>query len=291
MRKEFSNYHPANNFIFFACAIIYGMFISDPIFLAITDICATMYLVAIKRWESIKLIIGMIVVLLAIAVINPIFNTNGETVIFLYFGRPYTLEALKYGFVTGAMFYSVILWFVCYNEIMTSDKFIYLFGKIMPSMSLVFTMVLRFVPLLKMRIERITTARSVIGKTGITKKEKYQNSSTVLLALTGSSLENGAICADSMKGRGYGLEGRSSYAIYRLTNRDLLTLLVLLICNIGVIYGIASGDVMIGYNAESELNVTLATLIGMISYLFMLFIPTFLQVKEELIWHISRSKI
>ncbi len=30
------------------------------------------------------------------------------------------------------MLAAVVLWFGCYNEVMTSDKFIYLFGRVIP---------------------------------------------------------------------------------------------------------------------------------------------------------------
>lgn len=34
---------------------------------------------------------------LALTVVNPLFNTYGERVLFHVFGRPYTVEALLYG--------------------------------------------------------------------------------------------------------------------------------------------------------------------------------------------------
>ncbi len=40
----------------------------------------------------------------------------------------------------------VIQWFSCYNKVMTSDKFIYLFGRLIPALSLILSMALRFVP-------------------------------------------------------------------------------------------------------------------------------------------------
>ncbi len=61
-------------------------------------------------------------------------------------GNWITLESLVYGIVLGAVMFVVIQWFSCYNEIMTTDKFIYLFGKLIPALSLILSMALRFVP-------------------------------------------------------------------------------------------------------------------------------------------------
>ena len=79
--------------------------------------------------------------LLMMALINPAFNHEGVTIIdYLPSGNPLTLESIVYGFTSAVMIVSVICHFSCYNEIMTSDKFIYLFGKIIPAMSLIISM-------------------------------------------------------------------------------------------------------------------------------------------------------
>jgi energy-coupling factor transport system permease protein len=44
------------------------------------------------------------------------------------------------------MLAAVISWFSCYNAVMTSDKFVYLFGRVIPALSLILSMTLRFVP-------------------------------------------------------------------------------------------------------------------------------------------------
>ncbi len=82
------------------------------------------------------------------ALLNPMFNHYGVTM--LYYvkssGNWITLEALVYGVVLGAVMFVVIQWFSCYNKVMTTDKFIYLFGRIIPALSLILSMALRFVP-------------------------------------------------------------------------------------------------------------------------------------------------
>lgn len=70
------------------------------------------------------------------------FNHYGVTM--LYYvkssGNWITLEALVYGVVLGAVMFVVIQWFSCYNKVMTTDKFIYLFGRIIPALSLILSM-------------------------------------------------------------------------------------------------------------------------------------------------------
>lgn len=46
------------------------------------------------------------------------------------FRQPLTLESIAYGCAAAVMLVAVLFWFSCYNEVMTSDKFMYLFGRI-----------------------------------------------------------------------------------------------------------------------------------------------------------------
>ena len=137
--------------------------------------------------------------------LNPVFNTRGDTVLFTCFGgRPYTLEALGYGLSTGSMFLTVVLWFSCYHVVMTSDKFLYLFGRFLPAVSMLLCMVLRFVPNLKAKAETIGNARRCIGKspTDGTKREGLEHGTEILSVLTSWALEGAVVTADSMRSRG-----------------------------------------------------------------------------------------
>ena len=71
----------------------------------------------------------MLPLLLLTALINPAFNHEGQTILtYLSNGNPITLESIVYGVAAAAMLVAVICWFSCYNSVMTSDKFVYLFG-------------------------------------------------------------------------------------------------------------------------------------------------------------------
>ena len=49
---------------------------------------------------------------------------------------------------------------------MTSDKFIYLFGKAAPVLGLTLSMVFRFLPLLKIRYQEISMGQKCMGRHG-----------------------------------------------------------------------------------------------------------------------------
>ena len=146
MRDAFSDCHPIVNFIFYIGALVMGMCFVHPVFLVCSVVLSFSYYAALKK-HCIKYLAGMLALFVAITVINPLFNTQGVHVLFtLLGGRPYTLEALCYGAAMAAMFVTILTWFATYNQVMTSDKFLYCFGRLAPSVSLILTMVLRLVP-------------------------------------------------------------------------------------------------------------------------------------------------
>ena len=47
---------------------------------------------------------------------------------------------------------------------MTSDKFVYLFGRVIPALSLVLSMTLRFVPKFKAQLQTVMEAQRCVGR-------------------------------------------------------------------------------------------------------------------------------
>ena len=122
------------------------------------------------------------------------------------------------------MMVAVITWFSCCNVVMTSDKFVYLFGKLIPALSLILSMTLRFVPRFTAQIKVVTQAQRCVGRdvsSGSVRK-RIHNGLTILSIVITWALENAIETADSMRSRGYGMAGRTAFSIYRLQRRDLI---------------------------------------------------------------------
>ncbi len=295
MDDAFSGYHPAVNFIFFIGAIVFGMFFTHSAFLCASVFTSMLYYLLLMGRKGIKLLCTMLMLFFALSFINPLLNTQGDTVLFTYIGeRPFTLEALMYGFVTGGMFVSVLLWFACYNCIMTSDKFIYLFGWCIPTISLLLSMVLRMVPNFKVKIMTIAGARKCVGKAPVNgdKKEKLQNSMDMLSVLTSWALEGAVVTADSMRSRGYGSGKQSNFSIYRPSVRDMAAGIIMLFCIVLTIICAALGGMEVAYFPVFILpEANIITILGVIGYTAFLLLPSIIHIWEEATWNILRSRI
>lgn len=295
MGSAFSAYHPAVNFLFFIGAVVFGMFFFHPAYLAISIGLSTCYFLLLSGRKGTKRVLGMVVIFALIAVLNALFNTNGETVLFRLFGRrPFTLESLLYGCAVAGVFVTIINWFACYNKIMTEDKFTYLFGRFSPSVSLVLCMVLRFVPHYSRQIKTISGARKCVGRPSddATKREKMADSMTVISAMTTWALENSAMMADSMQSRGYGAGDRTQFSIYTFGTRDRIVAAILTVCAVGLSVCIALGGTRIEFIPVISVPADPRAMVcGMIFYGVFLAVPPALEILENITWHILRSKI
>ena len=291
----FSKRHPIVNFLFFLGAIGFGVVIQHPAYLVAGFILAAVYYLMLHGRKGMKMLAAMLPLFLVMTAINPLFNTYGTTVLFLVFDRPYTLEALYYGAAIAAVFMVMLIWFGCYNAVLTSDKFTSLFGYLIPSLSLLLVMVLRMIPNLMRKAQQFAGARKSIGKgsgENATNKEKLTDGMTILSALTDWALEGGVVTGDSMRSRGYGSAKRTSFMIYRMTGIDGFLLTVQCALILAVLVTGLTGGTTATYTPDFYIApVSGMHTVGFIAYCAYLSIPTVLHIKEAIQWHISRSKI
>jgi energy-coupling factor transport system permease protein len=212
-----------------------------PVFLAISMSGSFIYTVSLSGKRTLKFaLIFLIPMMLVAGAVNPLFNHRGVTILRYMGDNPLTLESILYGVAIAVMFGTVILWFSCVNVVMTSDKLMYLFGRIIPSLSMMFSMVLRFVPKFKNQIRLISNSQKCIGRdiSDGTLRQRARHGIKILSIMVSWALENAIDTADSMRSRGYGLPGRSSFAIYRFDSRDRRALICFVILILLVIAGV-----------------------------------------------------
>lgn len=295
MKDSFSTFHPFVNFLYFVVVLLFSMIFMHPIFQGIALFSAVAYSFMLKGKKAIKFnLLYMVPFLLFMAIMNPVFNHQGVTILFyLNNGNPITKESILYGVAAACMFVTVIIWFSCYNAVMTSDKFIYIFGKILPALSLIFSMVLRFVPRYLAQIKVISNAQKCIGR-DVTQGNllaRARNGITILSIMTTWALENAIETADSMKSRGYGLPGRTSFSIFRLDARDkvVLSLLAGLITMVAI--GAAMGEnTMRFYPSIKASAITPFSILIYIAYFALCMIPVLINMVEAMKWKSIESK-
>lgn len=272
------------------------MFFMHPVCLLISLICAAAYHIKLNGKSSFRFFVRYAIpIMLATALINPAFHHQGSFILcYLPTGNALTLESILYGIAAAIMLVSVLLWFGCYTAVMTSDKFIYLFGRMIPAMSLVLSMTLRFIPKFKTQLECVKEAQACMGRNisdgSLWKRLKC--TFTCFSIMITWSLENAVETADSMKGRGYGLKGRTAFSIYILTKRDKTVLLWFGFCGIYLLSGSLSGGLFWRYFPSIRGLLTEPMTVSFeIIYFALCITPIIINVREERQWKSLQSKI
>ncbi|MDR1852727.1 MAG: energy-coupling factor transporter transmembrane protein EcfT [Propionibacteriaceae bacterium] len=303
-RTVFADYHPVVNFAFFASVLAFTMLLMHPLFLAVSLLVGVGYAFYLngRRGSSLSLKFLLPMVLLA-ALFNPAFNHEGVTILaYLPDGNPLTLESMVYGVAAGAMLAAVVAWFSTFNQIITSDKFVYLFGRFAPSLSLVLSLALRFVPRFLDQARVISASQAGIGRDVSNGNviQRAKHGIRMLSILVTWALENGVETADSMKARGYGLPGRTSFSIFKMSARDWGALAYILLADCALIGGMAIG--LLGFDYYPAISDsaglflgaatpdTLAVLVLAVVYGGLCSLPILLSMMWNRQWQLSLSR-
>ena len=294
--NEFKTYHPIVNFTYFVLVIGFSCIFAHPVCLCISLTSGFTYSVMLKGRKAVRTnLIYMLPVILMTALINPLFNHRGITIVgYLPGGNPLTMESIIYGVCAAVMVASVICHFSCYNEVMTSDKFICLFGKIIPAMSLIISMTLRFVPRFASQFKVVVNAQKCMGRDlsqgSIVKRAK--NGLNILSIMTTWSLENAIETADSMKSRGYGMPGRTAFSVYAFDKRDKLALACISLLGIYTFIGSLLGGMYFSFfPAITATDISLFNISVFGAYLLLCICPIIIEIWEVSKWKTLRSKI
>ncbi|MGO4183563.1 energy-coupling factor transporter transmembrane component T [Paenibacillus sp. MCAF9] len=230
MNSAFGSVHPVTSFSYYAGVITFGMLLFHPVFL-LTSLAAITVIIVIhgEGKRLLKLLPYYVLMGGLVAVLNPLFSHRGRHILFYFMDQPITLEAILYGVTMMLSLLCILLAFVSFQQIVTTEKWMYLFSRVAPRTALLTSMSIRFVPLFLRRLDQITTVQRIKGVSileGSLKKRSKDGMLLVRVLLTWS-LEESLQTADSMKARGYGAAKRSSYVIYRMDRRDWYVLLFL----------------------------------------------------------------
>lgn len=242
----FSEYHPLVNFLYFALVLGFSMAFMRPACLAVSLAGAMAYMFCLRGGRALlRSLLYMLPMTLLAALANPLFNHAGGTILsYLPSGNPLTLESILYGAAAACLLAAALLWFSCCMAVMTTDKFVYLFGRAVPALSLLLSMILRFVPRFRAQFHAVQEAQRCLGRDVSSGKllHRLRHAVTILSIVVTWSLENAVDTADSMKSRGYGLPGRTAFSVYRMDGRDRAALLWILSCG-GYVFagGLAGG--------------------------------------------------
>ena len=292
--NAFASYHPAVLMLYFIAVLLVAMFTQNPVLLCLALAGGISFCTLLEKPKDFLHNMAFYIPLfLMIAVTNPLFSHNGVTPLFFLNGNPVTLEAILYGVDIAAMLVAVLYWFKCYNHIMTSEKILFLFGRLIPKLSLLLSTALRFVPMFKAQIKKIHQTQKAMGLyAGNSYVDKLRSGVRVFSAMLTWSLENAVDTGDSMKARGYGLKGRSHFSMFRFSVRDGFFLGLSLVLLVLVLAAMALKETAFSfYPRISSVSTAPMALLCYTAFGLLTFLPFIIEIEENLKWKYYRSRL
>ena len=275
----FATYHPAVCMLFFLTAICFTFSTQQPVYVALTCIMASAYLVYLRGVRPFMRSLAMFIpMVLFVGILNSLFNAAGATSLWKWGPFSITGEGLCFGFAVGGMLAAVLLWFACYNEVMTEDKFTYLFGRKLPTISLMVSMISRWIPRMISRGNSIYDSQeALVGGYDQSKGGRVKRSIRMATVLTGLGMEDSVQTADSMCARGYGSAKRTSYARFKWHARERIVLGVLIALIIVNAVLLVTGAGSFKYYPRIS---AIEPLWGYLTYALMLGLPFLVELEQ-----------
>jgi len=292
--KAITQYHPVVGFSFFITMIVLSLVSMQPVFQLVSFVAAVSYAVALSGLRGflkgswwLGLLIGFV------ALFNGVFGGRGLTVLFQlnlgFMQTPLTVESLFYGVVMGLMLANVILWFGVFSKLSSEHGFIELFARVSPTAGLMLSRIMVFIPELLGQARVIDRAQQNFlpadaGEKG-TRAGRLVYAGNLSSHLMEWGMEKSLITANSMMARGYGSRRRTSYRRTRLTARDVVVLVAILLL------GVASLVCVIWAGRAYEFYPYLAPIEfwwGYLPFVLLCCVLLVLQWREELAWWRSR---
>ena len=279
-------HHPAAVCLYFVCALLPVIWGVNPVAAGISLLTGMLLWSLTETRPRPKSLVFYLCIPAASTVINPLFNHNGVTVLFFLNSNPVTREAVLYGLVLGLIISATLVWARCFSAVMDTDRFLALTGRLYPKLSLVLSISLRFVPLLRRQASVTREAQKAAGMqregNGF---DRIRNGALVFSGLTTWALENGILTADSMAARAYGVGRRSRYRIFPWEKADSLLSVFSLLLLGG--YGTALLLGALGYTWYPVLTVPAAgpwTWAGYACFLLLCLLGPALEIADRFRW-------
>lgn len=319
MTDEFSRYHPVVNLIFYLLVLGTTMFQMSVGLVFISLFSAVVYYFMLKKTEGLKYCAVVVGIIIVSAIINPLFSHKGGTLLFyLFTGNPVTLESIIYGLISAIIIGAMLLWFSTFNQVMGVERILGAIGKVLPNVSLLITMIMRFIPQYTRHQRKVSMVNKVNKRNygekinllnrektekenviEARKRQKKKNgidkiidsikegSRTFSITITWA-LENSIYTADSMKARGFGTGRRTNYSNYKFQKRDYLLMGWLVILWLVVVFSLEREKVYTYYYPFIQVknNVVVYLIYGLLCLT-----PVLINVKEEIRWLILKSRI
>lgn len=292
--RAFGKLHPVTAAVYFAAVLGFSMFFRHPL----PSLCSLAGAAAFccfltDRAEKLADARFYLPFILFVTAVNPLFSHNGRTPLFFLNGNAVTVEAICYGGHLGIMLAGVLLWCKALSRVIDSDKLLYLLGGVSPSVSLVMSAVLRYLPMLREQAAELKQTQTAMGVLrGESLTDRVGGSLKIYGAMLMRLPELAAAGGQMMRARGYGERKRTFFSVFRFRRQDAVVLGLTLALGGGIVFFAVKNCYAYSFYPEmTPLRFDAMQIPALAVFCALMFLPFILEWEEAVRWRCSRSKI
>ena len=177
--------------------------------------------------RSLKKFFPLIVLILIVAVTNPLFVQRGRTILYADTHIRITKEALLYGIHYGCVLVNLLLVFSIFNQYIKKEQWIYLSGRFFPKLGVVTSMAFGLIPRYQNHAKKILNTRKSLKSA-----QAVQRVMNTVSMETTWAFESSMDQLDSMSARGYGIRKRTHFHLFRWERNDWIHIVEIVILTI-----------------------------------------------------------
>lgn len=276
MMEPFAKRHPFLILLYYVLAMALLLVMGHPVLYGIAvGILFFNRCIQIGGKKSLRLLFYSIGTCALCLVINPLCNHRGVTLVYQWGEMRITKEAILYGGHMALLLLGSLLLFSCFSYYMTAQNIMTLTGRIFPSFSMLFTMILRVVPKVQKDFHQMT--------------ELNGHGPKVWSALLGVEMEDSIERSIAMRQKEYGEHKRTHYFRKKMLWQDWFLLLCLCFIVTYLFLIMGRDDITVRYFP----SIYVCRLTGWdygITSIYMA-IPILLRGKEECKWFLWKQRI
>ena len=273
----FDAQHPSIALAYFGAVLVLAMAAPHPLLLAISFAAALLCGVWLRGGGRVAKSLAWQLPLIAIIVaVNPLFSSTGTTELFRVGTQAVYAEGYANAATMALLLVCVMQWFANADAVLGSDKVMGALGRVLPTVGLMLSMVMRLIPRFVRRGRTINAALGACtaardGGAATTecsepspettkrpRRARFSDQLRTVTTLMGWSMEDSLEAADSMRCRGWGAtRKRTTFQRQRFRTRDGALLAVLALFTAAA--GVAAWQLMQGFGFFPALHGTLAS--------------------------------
>lgn len=294
MKTGFAQFHPLLQMLIFVSCISVTMLIMHPVFLVTSFLLSSAYMICSSGTGRLLSALKLdLITSVMIIIINPLVSHAGVTVLaYLPSGNPLTLESVLFGFAAALLMSCTVNWFFCINSVLTSDRIIYLLGRLFPRLALMISMTLGFSSKLSDHYRRVRDAQKCLCSGNKNVFFRIRQNIRIISSVIQWSLENSVDTADSMKSRGYGTGKRTGYNNYKFRAFEKLLIILIVLIDSAIAAAYFSEYIYFSYYPVLEIETNnIWSYVVFAIYALICLIPLAADLMEAKKWKYLRSGI